>query len=415
MGSGALLSWPVAVNPELESAGPAHVATVSFLASRAVPSGGFAVALAGGTALARVGARLGVRQGFGASIAAMLETVAIMGPARFGVPLTQAVGAPLLGGMHAKGRGVAAQVAVAALIRLVSNTAGASFFIFVITGGLDAYSGTYENIAGRLGIELGQRGTIVATAVALLLWTAVASVAQVLVYRRGLNRWPEGQLDGESQPVEPYVHRGRFDPRVAALATAGVFGLLLASTAWVLLGGVVAWLSVSTALARGDRRAWRTGFALAGVLAVGAIVFSLTGGLGIDVAARRGLRAGLLVLAATWLRAAAGADGLREVSRRALARLKRLPAVSEAARVLDSIGSEGRLVAAGKSMVDRAAAVPFAIVPLVDAMLGWAIDEAGRYRPPPVPPVPPALALRARAVDALLVVAAALPGLVLVV
>lgn len=402
----------MAANPELESAGPAHVATVSFLASRAVPSGGFVVALAGGTALARVGARLGVRQGFGASIAAMLETVAIMGPARFGVPLTQAVGAPLLGGMHAKGRGVTAQVAVAALIRLVSNTAGASFFIFVITGGLDAFSGTYENIAGRFGIELGQRGTIVATAVALLLWTAVASVAQVLVYRRGLNRWPEGQLDGESQPVEPYVHRGRFDPRVAALATAGVFGLLLASTAWVLLGGVVAWLSVSTALARGDRRAWRTGFALAGVLALGAIVFSLTGGLGIDVAARRGLRAGLLVLAATWLRAAAGADGLREVSRRALARLKRLPAVSEAARVLDTIGSEGRLVAAGRSMVDRAAAVPFAIVPLVDAMLGWAIDEAGRYRPPPVPP---ALALRARAVDALLVVAAALPGVALVV
>ena len=82
---------------DAQTAGPAHVATVSFLASRAVPGGGFVVALAGGAALARVGARHGARTGFGASIAAMLETVAIMGPARFGVPLTQAVSAPLLG------------------------------------------------------------------------------------------------------------------------------------------------------------------------------------------------------------------------------------------------------------------------------------------------------------------------------
>jgi len=382
------------------AAGPAHVATVSFLASRAVPSGGFAVALAGGTALARVAARQGTRQGFGASIAAMLETVSIMGPARFGVPLTQAVGAPLLGGMHAKGRGVAAQVALAALIRIVSNTAGASFFIFVITGGLDAYSGAYENIAGKVGIELGRTGTIAATVAFLLLWTALASVAQVLVYRRGLRRWPEGDLPGESQAAEPYVHRGRFDPRLAAVAAAVAFVLLLTSTAWVLLGGVVAWLAVATVAARGDRRAWRTGFALAAVLGIGAAVFSLTGGLGIEIAGRRALRAALLVLTATWLRSAAGADGLREVSRRALARLRWLPAVPEAMRVLDTIGSEGRLTAAGRSMVDRAAAVPFQVVPLVDAMLGWVIDEAGRYRPPPPAP---ALRLRVRAIDALLV------------
>ena len=63
------------------------------------------MALAGGTALARVGAVHGARRGFGASLAAMLETVAIMGPARFGVPLTQAVSAPLLGAMEGRGRG----------------------------------------------------------------------------------------------------------------------------------------------------------------------------------------------------------------------------------------------------------------------------------------------------------------------
>ena len=52
------------------SAGPAHVAVVSFLAARAAPSGGFWIALAGGVALARVAQRRGARTGFGASIAA---------------------------------------------------------------------------------------------------------------------------------------------------------------------------------------------------------------------------------------------------------------------------------------------------------------------------------------------------------
>ena len=86
-------------------AGPAQVATISFLASRAAPAGGFWIALAGGVALARVAQRQGARQGFGASIAAMLETVALMGPARFGVPLTQAITAPMLGRLEARGTG----------------------------------------------------------------------------------------------------------------------------------------------------------------------------------------------------------------------------------------------------------------------------------------------------------------------
>src|SRR6266581_234853 len=44
-----------------EAAGLAHVATVSFLASRASPAFGFWIALAGGVALARVGQRDGAR------------------------------------------------------------------------------------------------------------------------------------------------------------------------------------------------------------------------------------------------------------------------------------------------------------------------------------------------------------------
>src|SRR5688500_3852815 len=103
--------------------GPAHVAVVSFLAARAAPTGGFWIALAGGVALARVAERLGARLGFGASAAAMLETVAIIGPARFGVPLTQAISAPILGRLHARGVGFGPQLLACAGVRLLHNAA----------------------------------------------------------------------------------------------------------------------------------------------------------------------------------------------------------------------------------------------------------------------------------------------------
>ena len=166
-----------------------------------------------------------------------------------------------------------------------------------------------------------------------------------------------------------------------------------------------------TATARGDRRAWRTGLILAGALGLGAVTFSLVGGLGAEVAARRGLRALLLVLAATWLRSAAGADGLREVFRRTLGRLRRVPAVPEAIRALDHIGSEGHLVRAGRSLVKLASETPFTVMALLDAVLGWVYDQAGRFRAAPTPEPP---LLRLRAVDVAMVVAAVLPAAALV-
>ncbi len=391
---------------DAETAGPAHVATVSFLASRAIPSGGFLVALAGGTALARVAQRHGYRQGYGASLAAMLETVAIMGPARFGVPLTQALSAPLLGGMHARGRGVAAQMAACGLIRVISNAIGVLFFIFVITGGLDAYSGTYENLAGKLGFELNRTGTVAITLAGLVVWGVAASVAQVLVYRRGLTRWPTEAVEGTPAPEEPDRHRGRFDPRAAAAAAAVTFALLLTGTSWLLLGAVGTWLGLASLSGRADWRSAQTGLAIAAALGVGALVFSLTGGLGVEVALQRGIRAALLVLTATWLRAAAGADGLREVFRRTLGRLRRVPGVTEAIRVLDHIGSEGHLARAGRSLVDLAARAPLRPKPLVDAVLAWVFDQAGSFRPGAAPAP---LAMRVGVLDLALVALAAVP------
>jgi hypothetical protein len=190
------------------------------------------------------------------------------------------------------------------------------------------------------------------------------------------------------------------------VAAAVAFALLLAGTAWPLLAAVAVWLAVAWVASNPDRTAVPTGLALTALLAGGAFVFTLGGGLGLEMALRRGLRAALLVLVATWLRAAARAPGLREVSRRMLGRLRRIPSVSDASEVLDAIASEGRLAAAGRSLAARLSESAKRPVALLDAVLAWVAREADGYVPPP--PVVP-LRLRVRPPDwALLASAAAL-------
>jgi hypothetical protein len=379
-----------------EAAGPAHVAVVSFLAARAAPTGGFWIALAGGVALARVAERRGARLGFGASGAAMLETVAIIGPARFGVPLTQALSAPILGRLHARGVGFWPQLAAGAAVRLLHNAATTAFFIWVIAGGLDAYAGTYDAVGRRVGIEVGTADAVALTLASLLAWAAFASTVQVLVYRRGLRQW-----DGEEAAAERQHRRearrpgggdsvrfpprtpttSRFDPRAIAVAAVVAFVLLLASTEWVLLAAVAGWLALAWYLAYADRDQLPAGALFAAILAGGAFAFGLGGGLGLDTALRRAGRAALLVLAATWLRAAAGAAGLREVSRRALGRLRRVPSATEAASVLDAIASEGRLADAARSLAARVGETPKRPQELLDAVLAWVVRQSAAFRP----------------------------------
>jgi hypothetical protein len=395
--------------------GPAHVAVVSFLAARAAPTGGFWIALAGGVALARVAERRGARLGFGASAAAMLETVAIIGPARLGVPLTQAVSAPILGRLHARGVGFWPQLFACATVRLIHNAATTAFFIWVITGGLDAYAGTYDAIGRRVGIEVGTADALALTLAGLLAWAGFASTVQVLVYRRGLRAWPESDADAEAAPApaaapSPRPIAGRFDPRAVAAAALIAFVLLLSSTAWALLAAVSAWLALVWMLSRPDGEPLPAGLVFAALLAGGAFVFALGGGLGLDTALRRAGRAALLVLVATWLRAAARAIGLREVSRRVLGRLRRVPSAPEAADVLDSIASEGRLASAGRALAARLSEAPKRPAALLDAVLSWVIREATTYEPP-APTA--ALQLRARALDYALIASAAAPALAL--
>jgi hypothetical protein len=392
-------------------AGPAHVATVSFLASRATPTGGFWVALAGGVALARVAQRRGAREGYGASIAAMLESIAIIGPARVSVPFTQALTAPLLGRLEARAVRPAAQVAACGLIRLAHNAAVTAFFIWVVAGGLDAYAGTYDALAGRVGLELGSGGALAITAAGLLAWAVFASVVQVGVYRRGLSRWRQSDEEASAAPETGDLEVRRFDPRAVAVAALVAFALLLTSTDWPLLAAVSGWLAVAWIASRPDSSVVPTGLALTALLAGGALLFGLLGGIGTDVALRRALRAALLVLTATWLRAAAGAAGLREVFRRTLGRLHRVPSLTEAMRTLDQIGSERRLVAAGRSLTARLGRVRRRPLPVLDAVLDWVAHESARFRPGERPP-PARLALRP--VDGLLVALAVIPAAALI-
>jgi hypothetical protein len=393
-----------------ETGGLAHVATASFLASRAVPSIGFWVALSGGVALARSGQRHGPRVGYGAAIAAMLQTVAIIGPTRFSVPLTQALNAPLLGVMEARGRGTLAQVLACGAIRFAHSVVVVAFGIVVLTGGVGAYTDTYDKVVDRLGfLPQGTGPALLLTGLSIVAWTVFASVVQVLVYRRGLATWPAGaagSAQGAADDEAPAADGGRFDPRAVALASAIAFVLLLSSTTWALLAAVSAWLALAWLVARGDRSVVPPGVAFALVIGVGVVGFTAIGGIGLDHALRRGARAALLVLVATWLRSAAGAEGLREVSRRVLGRGRRVPSVGEAAAVMDQLGSGRQLGRAGREAAAALRGVRPRPRPVVDAALGWVESEARRFEPAP-PAIP--MALRASALDAALVAGSLVP------
>jgi hypothetical protein len=396
-------------------AGLAHVSALSFLAARASPAGAFVLALAGGVSLARAGERFGARIGYGASLAAMIQTVAYLGPARVNGPLTQAVTAPMMGALERRKVGPLGQFLACAAGRILHNTLATAFFVFVLIGGLDAYAGTYDELLGALALPpTGVGGALALTGLIILAWAAFASAIQVHLYRRGLRRWPatvfpddrEAGFEGDSSRAER-----RFDPRAVAVASAVAFGLLLASTESALLGAVTAWLAVAWALSRPDPEAVPTGVVLALLIGGGSLAFSIVGGLGLEEGLRRGTRAALLVLVATWLRAAAGSTGIREVARRSLGRLRRVPAVAEAGALLDELGTGRRLAPPGRALLGALGSARKRPLPVIDAVLGWVATESERFRAAVAGPV---ARLRARPGDGALVAFAAAPGLALV-
>ena len=414
-----------------EPTGLAHVATVSFLASRAAPSLQFFFALGGGMALARSAQRRGARTGYGTALASMLQTVAVMGPARINAPLTQAITAPMMGRLQARGARPWVEFLACLALRLVHYAVLLALFIYVILGGIDEFTGSYETLTSWLGIvPQGAAAALVVTAVTQVLWAMFFSTIQVASYRRALARWPAPVEDGgtarageppsaageQPSPPDPAGsssprRAGRFDPRAIVVAALLATALLLASTAWPLLLLVAAWLVPAWLLSRPDNDAVPLGLALAGLLAFAALTGGLMSGSGLELTLQRVLRAVLLVSVATWMRAAAGPDGLREVFHRALGRLRRLPALREAGAQLEGLDTGPRLIAAGRAAAERFADVPLKPLPIVDAVVAWTAVESARYR---AGAAAPRRQLRLRAPDALLVALTLTPALALV-
>ncbi len=369
--------------PATTPTGLAHVATVSFLAARAAPSGQFWLALAGGIGLARAAALAGARTGYGASAASMLQTVAVMGPARVNAPLTQALTAPMLGALHRRGTSVPLQIAACFAIRITHYVVLTAALVWIVLGGLDAYAGSYDTLTGWLGIlPEGERGALIVTAVVNVALAVFYSVTQVIVYRWALSSWPEDVQAASAPDAAAGEDRGseRFDPRAITLAAALAFALLLSGTDWALLGSVAAWLALAWAVSRPDPEALALGLALTALLAFGALIASLIAGLGLDEALRRGSRAGLLVLVATWLRAAAGPAGLRETFRRALWRVRWVPPAREASEILDGLDSGGRLIASGRTLVDAITPVEKKPMTVAAVVRDWVAAEAAGFR-----------------------------------
>jgi hypothetical protein len=405
---------PVSDPPASTPTGLAHVATVSFLAARAAPSMQFWIALAGGIALARTAARSGLRTGYGASAAAMLQTTAVMGPARVNGPLTQALTAPMLGTLHRRGARVPLQIVACFAIRLTHYVVITAALIWIVLGGLDAYAGSYDTLTGWLGLlPEGERGALIVTVVLNVALAIFYSVTQVLVYRWALASWPAAPPPVAGPVTGPAQDRGsaRFDPRAITLAAVVATVLLLCGTWWALLASVGAWLAIAWAVSRASKEPVRLGLALTATLAIGALVATLIAGLGVDEALRRATRAGLLVLVATWLVAAAGPAGLRETFRRMLWRIRAVPPAREASTILDGLDSGGRLVASGRTLIDTLGTVEELTARTVAGVVrNWVAAEAAGFRAG-------AAAARARLSaaprDGLLVALAAVPALAL--
>src|SRR5437588_4912686 len=290
--------------------GLSHVAAVSFLAARVAPTGSFWLALAGGAAVAREAAVRGMRSGYASSAAAMLQTVAIVGPLRINAPLTQAVSAPLVGAMQARGRRPVTQFLACLAIRLVHYAILTAFAVLVLLGP-KAYAGTYRTLFSWIPfLPGGLAGALILTAIGNIALAIFFSIIQVGFYRHALTGWPARALGQPpprpALPPEP-EQAGGTDPRVALIVATLVTVALLVSHSWIVLGAVAAWLAVAATMARyRDRDVLRVGMLLALLVAAGTLVASLIGGLGWDEAASRAVRAALLVMVPTWLRVAAG-------------------------------------------------------------------------------------------------------------
>ena len=210
----------------------------------------------------------------------------------------------------------------------------------------------------------------------------------MLVCGRALRSWPEETAPAPAPVATTTPVGARFGavrvwlaPALVAIAWTAMLGF----NEWVVLGSVAGTfllLTVATRARRAGRTVWVVGLVLATVLFVFALIPAIIGAVDFEPAARRAVRAALLAITATWARAFAGSDGLREFARRVLWSARRVPGASEAARITASLESDAELMPAANAAIARFRDVPFEPAPLADALTEWVAEEAGRYRPP---------------------------------
>ena len=286
----------------------------------------------------------------------------------------------------------------------------------MILGGLDEFTGSYETLTGWLGIvPQGAAAALAVTAVGparlgdLLQHGAGGGLparAALVARRRSAGGAPPG---GTGRPTRPA--RGRFDPRAVVLAALLATALLLASTAWLLLLGVLAWLVPAWLLSRPDHDAVPLGLVLAGMLAFAALTGGLLGGAGLELTLQR-------VRARGAARRRRHVDARRGRLRAGCARRSggrcigcaRCRPCREAAALMAGLDAGPRLVAAGRAAVDRFSDVALRPAELCDALTGWVAAEAAGYRPGDAPA---RIRLRLRAPDGLLLVLTLTPALAL--
>jgi hypothetical protein len=246
-----------------------------------------------------------------------------------------------------------------------------------VIGGAGAYVDSYDRIAGFVGfLPEGGVAALVLTVLFNLLVAAFYSAVQVLAYRRALTRWPAGGA-GPSPPPAARPPRPASGAVVAVGATAAVWVLLLAVPQWPVLvatGAVVVAVVVGLAVRR--RGGLRLGLVLATMLGLAALAPAAVGAVPFDDAARRAVRAVLLVLSAACARSAVGADGVRALGASALWALRAVPAAREASGLAAVLRIDDRLLPAARDLVARMRPVELRPVPMADALTEWAAGEA---------------------------------------
>ncbi len=361
--------------------GMANVAALTFLVARAVPLG-WTVGIAGGVPLARAAQRHGARAGYATATASLVETTAIMGPARMGIPVPQAASAPLLGALAGRGAPYVALAAAGAAMRTAYYAVTSAFSIVVLVG-LDAYLGTYDRVRDLLGfLPSGTSAALVLTFASLVVWSTGAGLIQAWVIRRGLARWEDEVAATPSiAPLrDADADAAAESPHAGALVLGAVagFAVTLASTDPRALGAIALVLAVAWAASAADGRAVVRGVAIAAPLAISTLAFGLVGGIGSDSAVLRSARVALLVLIAVWVRSAAGSQGLRRVSLVAVRRLRRVGVLADSAAVLGAATPVEDLSGSARRLGGRLRSARRRPVPVVDAALGWIAEESVR-------------------------------------